>query len=361
MFRWLSPNDYPDARVLVDVLLGASERLNVQGAVCLTAEEVVRLQQAGYVAVLAPGWWSPPRLPLDILRGHPSLARLAAHWYGPHALDLPQPVVSQPASIEVSVADRLRWRVHDALRKTILARVLRSLAGGQDGRSSKRDLQHRLRRLPAAVLNPAIDHLVHVGLIARENGWLTLPVDVREALAAAGVGVRRPRFARAKRRPKAAGRTCGPERTGKSARIPVRLASTQTTAPVRGPDNALRTARPYRPHPVPDRRLHPRAWGRSMAAKRAGLARQRLCRAAGICATDAANAARAAQRAQHERRQTALSESATFSAPVTSSVATGTCFDDWFSADSGRRVAAALQYIRPIGRDARLAAERRRR
>jgi hypothetical protein len=47
MFKSLSPDEYPDSRVLVDVLLGAAERVNDQGAVNLRPDEMVRLQQAG--------------------------------------------------------------------------------------------------------------------------------------------------------------------------------------------------------------------------------------------------------------------------------------------------------------------------
>ena len=91
--RW--PTVYPDPRDAIPVLLGAAEagRLHDRGEVELTADEAATLQQAGYTAILGAGRWPAPRVPLDLLRPHLSLAQLALLWYGPRALGPPaQPV-----------------------------------------------------------------------------------------------------------------------------------------------------------------------------------------------------------------------------------------------------------------------------
>jgi hypothetical protein len=358
MFKW---PDYPDSRVLVAVLLSAIDRLNDAGAVNLTQDEVAHLQQAGYTAVLAPGWWSIPRLSLDLLRPHPSLARLATHWYGPRALDPPsEPVTPQPERIAMTLADRLRWRVHDALRKPDQARVLRSLAGQPDGQSSKRDLQRRLRRLPADRLNPALDGLVRVGLVAWEkvgakSAWLMLSVEVLQALAAAGVGVRPPKIARAMRRVRA---TSQGSLAGNITRTTGRTAAAQYM-----PGDAFRTTpkRPYRPHPIPDRRRHPRQWGKAMRRRLGGLTVQRLYRKFGVHPTAAATAARQRKRSQQARRQAASNTPAvTHAAPVTSS-AVPRAPSVSYSTTTAAAISAARAYQQPIGRRERLAAEQRRR
>ena len=82
-------NEYPNPRVLVGVLLDATDRLNDQGAVCLTEDEAAFLRQSGYTAALGAGRYPIPRLPLELLRPHPSLHRLVEFWWGPRALALP--------------------------------------------------------------------------------------------------------------------------------------------------------------------------------------------------------------------------------------------------------------------------------
>jgi len=90
MFRPISSTDQ-DLHVWLDVLLGALDRIDAHGHVVLTAREVARLHAAGWLAILAPGRWPIPRLPLDWLGGHPELADLARLQHGPHALDPPVP------------------------------------------------------------------------------------------------------------------------------------------------------------------------------------------------------------------------------------------------------------------------------
>ena len=133
------------------------------------------------------------------------------------------------------------------------------------------------------------------------------------------------------------------------------------------PTRALgaKARRRYRPRPVPDRRRFPREWGRSMAARRAGYARQRQARAAGICATDAANAARREKRAEQERRQSAASRSVAYTAPVVASAVErgpeNACTPRSSYPTAALPLSAAWRSLAPIGRAERLAESRNRR
>ncbi len=283
--RW--PTVYPDPRDAIPVLLGAAEagRLHDRGEVTLTAAEAAALRQVGYITIIGAGRWPAPHIPLDLLRPHASLAPLALFWYGPCALDPPPPPARpRRAIVEMTPAKRLRWRLGEAFRDPDQARILRSLAAADELGCTKRRLQQNQSKLPAARLNPALDYLVRVGLVLRHETWLMLSVEVREALHAVEIDVRRAKTARA-----------------------MRTAKTRTSAGT-AQEARTRTAackRPYRRRPIPDWRRDRHRWGTAMRCRLGGLAVQRLYRKFGICPTAAATAARLAKRAQEERRQAA--------------------------------------------------------
>ena len=352
--RWASV--YPDPRDAIPVLLEAAEagRLHDRGEVTVTADEAAALQQAGYTAIIGAGRWPAPHIPLDLLRLHPSLATLARFWYGPGALDPPLQSVAPPRlHVEMTPAKRLSWRLGDALRDPDQRRLLTNLAGRPDGLVECRRFQRALHRLKTPCYNAALTALINGGLLQHVThdgvGCFVLPDEIRRLLNEAGVGVRRAPSARAKREQARRGTSAGG--TAQSGQDHSRRAHAL----------GAKARRRYQPRPVPDRRRFPREWGRSMAAKRAGQARQRLCREAGVCATDTANAARRARRAEQERGQAAASTLVAYTAPVRSSSATGVPGAPYFSASSAELVATAFHHNQPLGRSERVAAERTRR
>jgi hypothetical protein len=186
-----------------------------------------------------------------------------------------------------------------------------------------------------------------------------LPVDVRQALAAGGIGVRQPGSARARRRQKQA-RTVSGTVTDSQTPCPARSVASQS-----GTDNrqTLRTKprRPYRPHRIPDRRRHPCQWGRSMRARRGGLTVQKLYRRLGVHPTKPATEARLRKRSQ-EQRLAATRESTTVVAPraITTPRASPYGVVPVSPPSPASRLSAAWRRLRDA-RDARRAAERPRR
>lgn len=148
-------------------------------------------------------------------------------------------------------------------------RVLRSLFASPVA-MSKRTLQQRLHRVAAATLNPAIDSLVSAGLVTRTSTLLDLPPAVRANLATLGFGVSLARPARALTRERETRQETSGSRGVK--RVTARSAS-----------------RPLPPKGTP-------AWGRSMLARRGGLACQRAYRTRGVHPTAKATAARLEKR-----------------------------------------------------------------
>jgi len=347
--RW--PAVYPDPRDALPVLLGAAKagRLHDRGEVTLTAEEAATLQRAGYTSILGAGRWPAPEIPLELVRPHPSLALLALCWYGPHAMDPPQPETPRLRS-EMTLARRLTWRLGEAWRDDDQRQLLEALARREDGPVPCRRFQNSQHRLGTPRYGSALARLIAAGLVERVKpdrvGCLVLPAEIRHLITDAQIGVRRARSARAKRRG-------GNRRTSAGGTSHNRGRNNRTSGPLGGENH-----RRYRPRRPPGRRRFPSAWGRHMSAKRAGQARQRQARAAGICPTEAANAARRARRAERERRRSAAAMSLTYAAPTASAATTWAPSDDWFSAGGAKQVAAALDYGQPIGRRERLRAER---
>src|SRR5262245_33412079 len=105
-------------------------------------------------------------------------------------------------------------------------------------------LQHRMHRIPAKRLNRGLQGLLWVGVIARQENWVVVAEDGKEALVGAVFGVSRSKDERALTR--------------------------------RGNKPRARRPKPALP-PVGTS-----DWGCSMLAKRGGYARQRLCRNQGI-------------------------------------------------------------------------------
>ncbi len=271
MFQGLSPDEYPDRRVLVAVLLGATSRLNDQGAVNLTEKEAAFLRQSGYTAALGAGWWAIPRVPLELLRSHQSLHRLATFWYGPRALDPPAPAPpGRYASRVDDPATRLRCRLDAALRNPDQRRLLTALARRPDGLVERRPFQQGMHRVKGPRFNMALDALATAGVVVRDGGWLVLEPDVRRRLVEAGIGVSRRVRARTKRRRSATTR---------------RAAQTDRAGPRR-----------YQRLPIPSRTRDPRAWGLAMRGRLGGLSAQLSHRARGVHPTAKATRARLAKR-----------------------------------------------------------------
>ncbi len=347
--RW--PTAYPDPRDAIPVLLGAAEagRLHDRGEVTVTADEAGALQQAGYTAIIGAGRWPAPHIPLDLLQPYPSLAPMALFWYGPRALDPPPPPARpRRAIVEMTPAKRLRWRLGDALRDPDQRQLLEALARREAGPVACRRFQNSQHRLGAPRYRAALSKLIGGGLVRRVThdgvGCLLLSAEIRHLIRKARIGVRRAPSARAKRRTDSGALS---QRAARRARGKCARSSTNK--------------RPYRPRPIPDRRLNPRAWGKAMRARLGGLTVQRLYRKFGVHPTAPATAARRAQRTEQERRQSAASTSVAHTEPDAPASATHALGDMWFSAASAERVTVALHYRQPLGRRERLAAERERR
>jgi len=260
-------------------------------------------------------------------------------------------------------------------------RVLTSILGHRDNPFPKRRLQQRLRRMHAGPFNQALNDLKELGIVASQGAWLMVPPEVRDALIHASASVRQK------------GRRERALATGtRSRRARVKLAWYED----RGGRLRCRRAFVKGRRTLPPKRTSD--WGRSMAAKKGGLARQRQCRELGINPTAAATAARRAQKGLHAapalvvpativamhaavpeprplRRQYRRSSSNNsaplhpIQQPVRQEVALPFRADAWGgrrrdgSGVTGNSLSQAYRQLRmhPLGREARLAVERNRR
>jgi hypothetical protein len=245
-------------------------------------------------------------------------------------------------------------------------RVLTSILGHRENPFPKRRLQQRLRRMHAVPFNQALNDLKELGIVASQGAWLMMPPEVRDALIHASASVRQ----KAHRERALATGT-------RSRRARVKLIWYEDR---RG---RLRRRRAF----VKGRRTLPPEgtsdWGRSMAAKKGGLARQRQCRELGINPTAAATAARRAQKGLHAApalvvhaavpepqplRRKYRRSSSNNSAPLPPIQQPSLRADAWGgrrrdgSGVAGNGLSQAYRQLRlhPVGREARLAAERNR-
>jgi hypothetical protein len=178
-------------------------------------------------------------------------------------------------------------------------------------------------------LNSALDGLVSVGIVRRDDHCIALDPDVHHLLAEIANAVRRGRSARAMRRART-----GHRRTG----TPRQTTDARSRHPKRGTSE----------------------WGRWMRAKLGGLTVQRLYRKFGVHPTAPATAARIAKRAQREQPVPA-STPVTRRAPAAQPTTTASRGEAWFPSGIAAGRSAGIEYSQPIGRRERLAAERNRR
>ena len=345
---------------LVDFLIAAPHRVNAAGEIELTVAEADMLRGCDFPTAAEGPWripaipsWVP--LPDYLLRALPQLMRETAAVTQLTSTPAPRPPSygrRSPDDSRSAVRLALRWRLGDALRDADRQQLLEALVRREAAPVACRRFQNSQHRLDTRRYNAALKSLIAAGFVERVKrdrvSCLVLSAEVRHLIEEAQTGVRRTPSARAKRQRERQGKSAGG--TAQSGRDKNRRARVP----------GAKTRRRYRPRPVPDRRLFPSAWGRCLAAKRAGKARQRQARAAGICPTDAPNAARAHRRAEQERRQSTASMSVAYTAPETRSSATP-ARSEWFTTAGPERVTAALQRGQPVGRRERMAAERNRR
>jgi hypothetical protein len=272
-----SGDDYPDRRVLLRILLDNVHRMDAD-LLDLTATSASALRAAGYTTALGPGAWLSPRLPLDMLSPHPSLAGLARRWYGEGAL-IPPPAPGPRRHSYLSPQQRIQWALGDIIRSDDTRTLLLSIAGRQSG-IGRRRLQQNHRRLGAARFNAALTMLTTREIVKISTlGVVQFVEGVTEALRALETSVRHALWARAKARKR--------ERAGKREVSPSKRA---------------RIPRTYRRRQMPSRVLCPHAWGRAMRARKAGLARQRQARASGHNPTLNATQARLRRRSREQLR-----------------------------------------------------------
>ena len=289
----------PDYDQFARWLIACQKQADADGTIPLSLADAICLRGLGFSTVV-PGRWVVPSLPPEVRGRYPALAPFAAKPEPSITRDnattaVPDQVVPTtastpasygdaqrvPAESRVDVRPKLTWRLAEALRHPDHARILRSLARADELGCKKRTLQHNLSKLPAARLNPALDRLVRAGLVLREEHWLALSVEVREALSEAlralEMGVRQAQKARARWRAE----------TRKTHERAEGQTEGQTSTPRK---------RPYQPKLMPDRRHDPHAWGRSRLARRGGLAVQKEYRRLGLHPTAPATAAGQAKR-----------------------------------------------------------------
>jgi hypothetical protein len=279
---------------LIRLLVAAAATRNgvtARGEVYLTEAQANHLRVCEFPTAAA-GWWKVPPLAPDLVHVHALPAHLADGWVPPRLTPatLPTPPVATPITSRyghLPLSIRLRtWLAHRATPEQlrVLTSLLRSPAG-----VAKRRLQQNLHRVPADRLNHALGGLVAQRLLARGNGSLSLPPDVREALCHAGLG--------------------GVSRSDRARAQTDRGASTRTHA--RRPRLVCYEGRDGRVHWMPARingrrPLPPRgtrAWGISMRARKAARARHQKCRALGLNPTARATARRL--ELQRQKRETA--------------------------------------------------------
>jgi hypothetical protein len=263
MFSGFTGDEYPDRAVLLRTLLEGIERLDAQGRLDLTYRALSALRQAGYVTALGRGPWPVPRLPLEMLRPHPSLAGLARFWYGPNALT-PPPAPPPACREPMTQQQRLRWALGEIIRNDDARALLLSVARRPGGLQRRRLQQHH-RRLRAARFNAALTTLRTREIVKISTAGVVQFVEgAAEALHALETSVRHAVWARAQARRRETALKREPREIGMPRR---------------------RVRRTCRRRHLPNRHQEPHAWARSMLGRKGGLARQRQARMRGENAT----------------------------------------------------------------------------
>ena len=164
---------------LVRLLVTAPHRVNGAGEIQLTPAEAAMLRASDFLTATAVGRWQIPALPPHLIRCYPWLAQLISSGppargtleacSGVHSTSATAISPPPPRATGVAVAARgepprsrfgvdpqfrLRWHVTNATPDQ--RRILTSLLRRPDGRVTKRTLQQRLHRLPAARCNCAL-------------------------------------------------------------------------------------------------------------------------------------------------------------------------------------------------------------
>jgi hypothetical protein len=166
------------------------------GDVWLTDGEAARIRALGFSAQV--GRWRVPPLPPELVAGNPLLEPLSIGWEPPpplrghtfsevsrgagrlvtaarpQALVTPQPTTATAESYgEWPRVDGPRSSSGELIRSDaeVAAKVLAALRNA-GGRVSKRRVQQKLWRFPAAVVNQALNSLASRGLVRRDGSWL---------------------------------------------------------------------------------------------------------------------------------------------------------------------------------------------
>jgi hypothetical protein len=349
-------------------LIACQRHPDADGCIAVHLADAMCLREIGFWNV-EPGRWKAPSLPPEIIDRYPALAEFR--------MTLPDATAGQPRTpsdrqdatirpaksaiipvdaVYVGISADETSRLHWALANSDHCRIVASLFARPDCGCTKRQLQQRLHRMRARDLNAALERLTDAGVVLQRAGRVELRPTVQRSLNEAVGTVSRPR-ARARRAESS--RRTGPEvRTGETDLTQIRDAGS-------GPVRPSKTSGPrrYQPRPVPDRRRHPSAWGRSMRAKRGGLAVQRRYRSLGVQPTAAAMEARQRKRTERQRRQSVVRGAAVIVAPSATAVGpTPDSFRNPVPQPSVRAsaISAALAYNQPIGRRERLTERKRR-
>jgi hypothetical protein len=271
------PNPYASLAVdgIAATLTVARARspLPAVGVVVLTAAEADFLRRVGFPTAVAGQWTLSALPPPWLISRYPALAALAGRRdVSTPPRDVPPAPASAPPlarSYRSPAVSPWRWLSSAITRDQ--RRILTSIVARGTPDLSKRALQQRLHRLCAARFNRALDQLVARGVLRRAGTRLQMVAPL-DALRALGIGVS----------------PLGGTRT--QAARPEHLATAQAAGKVT-------------PKAVNGRRVLPpagtSAWGRSMLARRGGLAVQRQYRLEGRHPTAAATRARLAR---HRRR-----------------------------------------------------------
>jgi hypothetical protein len=245
--------------------------------VVLTAAEADFLRRAGFPTAMAGQWTLSPLPPAWLMSRYPALAVLTGQRdvsAAPHDVPpAPAPAPLLARSYRRPAVSPWHWLSSAITRDQ--RRILTSIVARGTPDLAKRALQQRLHRLCAMRFNDAVDQLVARGVLRRAGTRLQVVAPL-DALRALGIGVSPPAGARARAgQPRtaqspgrAAGRTAGTPKTVHGSRV---LPPAGTSA-----------------------------WGRSMLARRGGLAVQRKYRLDGRHPTAAATRARLAR---HHRRR----------------------------------------------------------
>ena len=263
--------------------------------ICLDSAEAELLRASDFLDA-APGWWTFPPIPPELVRSY-GLPGQFARQPPP-----PAPVAKPPRTPDVGLPcgpgpAPTRYRTPRPLTaETLLGwlrgvstpdqqRLVLSLARRPADWLPKRELQQRLHRVPAPRFNTALDGLVGRGLVLRDGRRIALRKGVQEVLLEAGLVVNRRTRTHA-----IADRAVRRHRPLRRMRYVETVDGTSYWQPLFV--NGKRTLPP----------VGTSAWGRSMAAKRGGYARQKQCRALGIHPTAKATAVRLAKRSEPTRR-----------------------------------------------------------